>query len=91
MDASVEKCNVGGVLMDQPFKIRRLGHFGLNFLNMDDNLHFYLDLLGFMITDIRDPFADKEVPEDYKDFGSCKGYFMRYASDHHAFAFYNHR
>ncbi len=91
MDVSVEKCNVGGVLMDQPFKIRRLGHFGLNFLNMDDNLHFYLDLLGFMITDIRDPFADKEVPDDYKDFGSCKGYFMRYASDHHAFAFYNHR
>ena len=93
MDASNGngKCNVGGVLLDQPFKIRRLGHFGLNFLNMDDNLRFYLDLLGFQIADVGDPYADKERPVEYKDFGDCKGYFLRYAGDHHAFAFHNLR
>ncbi|MEA2639240.1 MAG: hypothetical protein QOF51_634, partial [Chloroflexota bacterium] len=40
-----------GILLDQPFKIRRLGHFGLNYANFDDAVHFYADLLGFRISD----------------------------------------
>ena len=32
------KYSVGGVLFDQPFKIRRLGHFGLNAYRMSEAL-----------------------------------------------------
>ena len=35
-----EKFNVGGVLLNQPFKIRRLGHFGFNLANMEDGRRF---------------------------------------------------
>ena len=37
------KFSVGGVLFDQPFKIRRLGHLGLNAYRMSDALRFYND------------------------------------------------
>ena len=33
--STVEKFNVGGVLLNQPFKIRRLGHFGFNLVDME--------------------------------------------------------
>ena len=81
--------DVGGVALNQPFKIRRLGHFGLNVADMEKGLRFYKDLLGFKIVDIRDPFAGKEIPEKYKKHGDLKGYFFRYGSDHHAFVLYN--
>ncbi|MSQ23144.1 MAG: extradiol dioxygenase [Chloroflexi bacterium] len=45
------KFNVGGVLLDQPFKIRRLGHFGLNLTHFDEGVRFWSDLLGFKISD----------------------------------------
>jgi nitroreductase len=34
------KYNVGGVLLDRPFKVRRLGHFGFNLEKFDQGLHF---------------------------------------------------
>ena len=49
MTASTERFDVGGVLLEQPFKIRRLGHFGFNLSNMEDGAQFYIDLLGFRI------------------------------------------
>jgi catechol 2,3-dioxygenase-like lactoylglutathione lyase family enzyme len=84
------KFDVGGVLLDQPFKIRRLGHFGINMFRMAEGLRFYKDLLGFKIVDVRreDPAA---YPEEYRAFGDLNGYFLRYAHDHHAFVIYNHR
>jgi catechol 2,3-dioxygenase-like lactoylglutathione lyase family enzyme len=87
------KFNVGGVLYDQPFKIRRLGHFGVNAYRMTECLHFYRDLLGFRITDIRNLLTDHPglKAEDFKDFGDLNGYFFRYGHDHHAFVLYNHR
>jgi catechol 2,3-dioxygenase-like lactoylglutathione lyase family enzyme len=87
------KFNVGGVLYDQPFKIRRLGHFGVNAYRMTECLHFYRDLLGFRITDIRNLLTDRPglKAEDFKDFGDLNGYFFRYGHDHHAFVLYNHR
>src|SRR5476651_229041 len=94
MDASTAtKFNVGGVLLDQPFKIRRLCHFGFNLYKMTEGLHFYRNLLGFRITDIMDQSRDGKVaiPDSYKEFGDINGYFMRYAHDHHAFVLYNHR
>lgn len=86
---SVAGYNVGGVLFDQPFKIRRLGHFGINAHRMSEALRFYNDLLGFRITDIR-PMGGK-TPDAFKEFGDLHGYFFRYGGDHHAFVLYNHR
>ena len=45
------KFNVGGILLDRPFKIRRLGHFGFNVTDLDAAYHFYSDLLGFRVSD----------------------------------------
>jgi catechol 2,3-dioxygenase-like lactoylglutathione lyase family enzyme len=84
------KYTVGGVLFDQPFSIRRLGHFGINAHRMSDALYFYHDLLGFRITDIRG-MAPGKTPDAFKDFGDLNGYFFRYGGDHHAFVLYNHR
>src|SRR5829696_8236111 len=66
--AQTTKYDVGGVLLDQPFKIRRLGHFGLNVMNRETAAHFYLELLGFRMTDA---FMEH-------------GFFARYGTDHHA-------
>jgi glyoxalase/bleomycin resistance protein/dioxygenase superfamily protein len=44
------KYDVGGVLLDRPFKIRRLGHFGYNVENVAGCLEFYCELLGFRRT-----------------------------------------
>jgi catechol 2,3-dioxygenase-like lactoylglutathione lyase family enzyme len=85
-----EKFDVGGVMLDQPFKIRRLGHFGFNAYKMDECLHFYRSLLGFRIVDSTDPYAGKEIPEEFRAFGNMTRYFFRYGHDHHAFVLYNH-
>src|ERR687898_2994425 len=45
------KYNVGGVTLDRPFKIRRLGHFGFNASDLEASRRFYFDLLGFFITE----------------------------------------
>jgi catechol 2,3-dioxygenase-like lactoylglutathione lyase family enzyme len=49
--ANTRKHNVGGVTLDRPFKIRRLGHFGFNAENLEASRRFYFDLLGFFITE----------------------------------------
>ena len=85
------KFDVGGVMLDQPFKIRRLGHFGFNAYRMDDCLHFYHSLLGFRIVDSANIYEGKDVPEAFKEFGNMTRYFFRYGHDHHAFVLYNHR
>ena len=66
------KFNVGGILLDRPFKIRRLGHFGFNMADIEKAHHFYSDLLGFRVSD---EFARG-------------GWFMRFGTDHHAFALF---
>ena len=88
---SEQNFDVGGVILKQPFKIRRLGHFGINSIDMEAALYFYRELLGFRISDTRDPFDGKGTPDSCKAFGDCTGYFMRYGSDHHAFVIYNYR
>ncbi len=85
------KFDVGGVLLDQPFKIRRLGHFGFNAYRMDECLHFYHSLLGFRIVDYANQYDGKDIPEEFGAFGNLTRYFFRYGHDHHAFVLYNHR
>ncbi len=84
------KFDVGGVLLDRPFRIRRLGHFGVNVHDMAAGLHFYSDLLGFMVSDELD-FGARLSPEQRTALGpnpSTKGYFTRYGTDHHAFVLF---
>src|SRR5919197_1594915 len=66
------KFNVGGILLDRPFKIRRLGHFGFNVTALEAASHFYSDLLGFRVSD--------EFPRG--------GRFRRFGGDHHDFALF---
>lgn len=82
--------DVGGVLLERPFKIRRLGHFGFNVVNMDQAYPFYTDLLGFRVSDFRDD-GKRLTPEQRTGLGNTHGYFMRYGTDHHAFVLYNKR
>jgi catechol 2,3-dioxygenase-like lactoylglutathione lyase family enzyme len=78
--------DVGGVLLDRPFRIRRLGHFGVNVDAMDEALHFYCDLLGFMVSDELN-FGARLSPEARSQIGSrpTGGYFTRHGTDHHSF------
>jgi catechol 2,3-dioxygenase-like lactoylglutathione lyase family enzyme len=81
--------DVGGVMLDRPFRIRRLGHFGVNVDRMDEAQHFYCDLLGFMVSDELN-FGARLTPEQRAQIGSnpTAGYFTRYGTDHHAFVLF---
>jgi catechol 2,3-dioxygenase-like lactoylglutathione lyase family enzyme len=76
--------NVGGVLLDRPFKIRRLGHFGFNLVNMEEGVRFYTELLGFRVSDVIDYSSRASSPEQLAGLGDPRGYFTRYGGDHHA-------
>ncbi len=60
--AATEEFLVGGVLMPRPFRIRRLGHFGVNVADPEKSKDFYCRLLGFRISDPID-FGPR-LPED---------------------------
>ena len=78
--------NVGGVRLERPFKIRRLGHFGVNVQDMDKALHFYRELLGFSISDPLPLNRDEHTSEE--KIGKATGYFMRHGTDHHSFVIF---
>jgi catechol 2,3-dioxygenase-like lactoylglutathione lyase family enzyme len=85
-----ERFDVGGVMLDRPFRIRRLGHFGVNVNRMDESVHFYCDLLGFTISDDL-PFGARLTPEQRSRLApnsATTGYFTRYGTDHHAFVIF---
>ena len=68
-----DKFNVGGVLLDRPFKIRRLGHFGFNLTNMDEGIRFYRDLLGFRVSDVMDHSRRAKSPDQLAGLGDPHG------------------
>jgi catechol 2,3-dioxygenase-like lactoylglutathione lyase family enzyme len=82
--------NVGGVQMDRPFKIRRLGHFGFNVINMDSSVDFYRNLLGFKMSDMNDFASNPERAKKFADMGitDTRGRFFHYGGDHHAFVLF---
>jgi catechol 2,3-dioxygenase-like lactoylglutathione lyase family enzyme len=86
-----EKFNVGGVLLNQPFKIRRLGHFGFNLTNMEEGRQFYVDLLGFRVSDVIDYSKRAKSREQMAGLGDPNGYFTRYGGDHHAMVLFPKR
>jgi len=82
---SQQQYDVGGVMLDRPFKIRRLGHFGLHLERLPEGLRFYAELLGYRISDTLDFRAVAKNPEAYEGVEDARAYFMRYNGDHHAF------
>jgi catechol 2,3-dioxygenase-like lactoylglutathione lyase family enzyme len=90
MSEAQDKFNVGGVLLNQPFKIRRLGHFGFNLVDMDRGIRFYRDLLGFRISDIID-HSTRAKSSELAGLGNTNSYFTRYGTDHHAMVLFNQR
>jgi catechol 2,3-dioxygenase-like lactoylglutathione lyase family enzyme len=89
--ANGDKFNVGGLLLDRPFKIRRLGHFGFNLVNMDEGVPFYIDLLGFRVSDVMDYSKRAKNPDQVAGLGDPKGYFTRYGTDHHSMVLFPKR
>ncbi|MEK7879903.1 MAG: VOC family protein [candidate division NC10 bacterium] len=80
--------NVGGVLLERPFKIRRLGHFGFNCSDLEEGVEFYTKLLGFRLTDQLD-LSKLPVPELQNALAKVKDprlIFTTYGTDHHALA-----
>jgi catechol 2,3-dioxygenase-like lactoylglutathione lyase family enzyme len=90
VDAKVKaKFDVGGVLLAQPFKIRRLGHFGLNVENPAQCLDFYCELLGFRISDPLDIAEHHPKRDELRKLGDTNMYFLRHGTDHHSFVLCN--
>src|SRR5438445_6900651 len=88
MSSNGHRYDVGGVLLERPFKIRRLGHFGFNINKLAEAREFYGDLLGFTVSDKADFSGAPWFPKD-KGLGDAHGYFMRYGSDHHAMVLFS--
>jgi len=82
--------SVGGVLLDRPFKIRRLGHFGLDVHDIEAGIKFYTEMFGLKIADPID-FGARLPAEEQGKHGSGIGYFMRHGTDHHSFVLFPRR
>ncbi len=77
--------DVGGVKLARPFKVRRLGHFGLHLDHLAEGVRFYTDLLGFRVSDTMDFRHGGRNPEIYDGVDDTRAFFLRFGGDHHAF------
>lgn len=83
-------CVVGGVQMARPFRIRRLGHFGINVADPVVSLEFYGRLLGFEVSDEID-FSPRLSEAQRDKLGPMVGSFTRHGTDHHSFVLFPKR
>lgn len=81
---SAVQYEVGGVRLQRPFKIRRLGHLHFFSGNIGKTLDFYTRLLGLRISDILD-VGKRLSPEAVAGLDDPHLYFTRFGSDHHSF------
>jgi catechol 2,3-dioxygenase-like lactoylglutathione lyase family enzyme len=82
-----EAFDVGGVRLARPFKLLRLGHFGLNVSDPESARDFYCRLLGFRVSDPID--MDARLPQAERGrHGPGTGYFTRHGGDHHSFVMF---
>lgn len=88
ISSAQRRFDVGGVLLDRPFKIQRLGHFGFNVDDVDACCSFYSGLLGLRITDTLDLAPRFPDPSVLKGITQTKAYFMNHGTDHHSFALF---
>jgi catechol 2,3-dioxygenase-like lactoylglutathione lyase family enzyme len=91
--AETERHDVGGVLLARPFKIRRLGHFGYNCLDIDRMLEFYVDGLGFIVSDQSDRMPSRLPADEQAKLSPNERllHFTRFSSDHHQLVFISQR
>src|SRR5258706_10416242 len=82
--------DVEGIVLPRPFKIRRLGHFGFDLEHLDAGLRFYVDDLGFRITDRLDLAKIAAASGLIHGVSDPTIYFTTHGSDHHALLL-NHR
>jgi len=89
--SEVRAFDVGGVLLDRPFKVRRLGHFGYNCVDTAAMLAFYRDTLGLCLSDVSRPLDAQ--PEKRERLGDADAhlYFLRYGTEHHQFVLTSQR
>jgi catechol 2,3-dioxygenase-like lactoylglutathione lyase family enzyme len=80
--------DVGGVMLERPFKILRLGHFGFNMPSADDGLAFYAGLLGMRLMDVLDFPSVAPDPSKFEGLTHTKGYFLNHGTDHHSFVIF---
>ncbi len=81
---------VGGVKLPRPFRVRRLGHFGINVADPAVSLEFYERLLGFEVSDEID-FGPRLPDAVRATVGPTVGAFTRHGTDHHAFVLFPKR
>jgi catechol 2,3-dioxygenase-like lactoylglutathione lyase family enzyme len=86
----MEQFDVGGVRLPRPFKLLRLGHFGVNAADPEASRDFYTRLLGFRVSDPID-FGGRLPPEERGKHGPGVGYFTRHGGDHHSFVIFPRR
>jgi catechol 2,3-dioxygenase-like lactoylglutathione lyase family enzyme len=72
---SITEFVVGGVRLERPFAINRLGHFGLYQRDLSAAIPFYRDLLGLRVTDA--------IPQGAEP-SQAQGVFFTFGTDHHA-------
>jgi len=77
-----ETYDVGGVRLERPFQVQRLGHFGFFVADQAKALRFYGDLLGLPVTDTVDFGAQFKVTSPTGQ--DPNGYFLRVGADHHS-------
>src|SRR4051812_20304498 len=92
MSATMEKqeFDVGGIRLPRPFRIRRLGHFGVNVQDAEASRAFYCNVFGFRVSDPID-FGARLPEAERGKHGSGIGYFARHGSDHHSFVIFPRR
>ena len=88
--AAPEEFLVGGVRLSRPFRVRRLGHFGINVRDPEASRDFYSRLLGFRVSDALD-FTGRIAEEKMAGLGPRIGYFTRHGTDHHSFVLFPRR
>jgi catechol 2,3-dioxygenase-like lactoylglutathione lyase family enzyme len=74
--------DVGGVRLERPFRVLRLGHFGFNVEDQERALRFYSDLLGLPVTDTRNFGELQGITSPTGQ--DPNGYFLRVSADHHS-------
>jgi catechol 2,3-dioxygenase-like lactoylglutathione lyase family enzyme len=80
--------DVGGVHLERPYRVLRLGHFGFNVKDQEPALRFYSDLLGLATTDRID--FGRFLNVTGAPGQDPNGYFLRVGADHHAVVLFPH-
>ena len=80
-----------GFFSISPSKFAASATSGLISENMDEGVRFYIDWLGFRVSDVMDYSKRAKSPDQVAGLGDPNGYFTRYGTDHHAMVLFPKR